>query len=400
MNFFESFRGALISLKANKLRAGLTMLGIIIGIAAVITVVTIGMGGKAAVMQELEKTGVNLFIIYPKSSKQSNTSEAAKLTQQDAESLKRALPQVKSLIPASSEYGALEVNQKSASAIVVGTTPEFAEVRRREIAIGLFFTEDEMASNQRVVVIDPEMANTLFGAGNPLGQQAMINHVPCRVIGVLAKDESTMAQFAPMEQQSSFAYMPWGTWSDIFGTRRIDQFEGITYNKGDLEGTTLSAQRILNQRHGTADQYEVFNVQQLVNAADKITKILTSIISLVAGISLLVGGIGIMNIMLVSVTERTREIGLRKAVGAKERDILKQFLIEASVISLIGGLVGIALGSICAYLIAHLLKWPPLLSIRSIITAVTFSIAVGIFFGFYPAQKAAKLEPMDALRYE
>jgi putative ABC transport system permease protein len=376
------------------------MLGIIIGIAAVITVVTIGMGGKAAVMQELEKTGVNLFIIYPKSSAQNNVSEGMKLTWQDAESLKRSLPHVKSLIPTSSDYGTLEVNQKSTSAIIVGTTPEFAEARRREITVGRFFTEDEMASNRRVVVIDQKMADDLFGAGNPLGQQVMIHHVPCRVIGVLAKDESTFAQYAPMQQQSSFSYMPWGTWSDIFGTRRVDQLEGTTFDKADLESATTTAKRILNQRHGTTDDYEVFNVQQLVEAADKITKILTSIIGLVAGISLLVGGIGIMNIMLVSVTERTREIGLRKAVGAKERDILTQFLLEATVISLIGGLIGIALGSGSAVLISNFLKWPPLLSRWAIITAVTFSIAVGIFFGYYPARKAAKLEPMAALRYE
>ncbi|AHF07900.1 ABC transporter permease [Desulfitobacterium metallireducens] len=400
MSLLESLRGALTSLKANKLRAGLTMLGIIIGIAAVITVVTIGLGGKAAVMQELEKTGVNLFIIHPKSNGQSNTSEGTKLTWQDTDSLKRALPQVKSLIPASSDYGTLEVNQKSTSAIVVGTTPEFAEARRREVAIGRFFSEDEMASNRRVVVIDEKMADILFGAGNPLGQQVMIHHVPCRVIGVLAKDESTFAQFDPMAQQSSFSYMPWGTWSDIFGTRRVDQLEGTTFDKGDLEAATTTAKRILNQRHGTTDGYEIFNVQQLVEAADKITKILTSIISLVAAISLFVGGIGIMNIMLVSVTERTREIGLRKAVGAKERDILMQFLLEATVVSLIGGLIGIALGSVSAVLIANFLKWPPLLSSWAILTAVTFSIAVGVFFGYYPARKAAKLEPMAALRYE
>lgn len=400
MSLLESLLGALTSLKANKLRAGLTMLGIIIGIAAVITVVTIGMGGKAAVMQELEKTGVNLFIIYPKSSAQNNASEGMKLTWQDAESLKRSLPHVKNLIPSSSDYGALEVNQKSTSAIIVGTTPEFAEARRREITLGRFFTEDEMATNRRVVVIDQKMADDLFGAGNPLGQQVMIHHVPCRVIGVLAKDESTFAQYAPMQQQSSFSYMPWGTWSDIFGTRRVDQLEGTTFDKADLESATTTAKRILNQRHGTTDDYEVFNVQQLVEAADKITKILTSIIGLVAGISLLVGGIGIMNIMLVSVTERTREIGLRKAVGAKERDILTQFLLEATVISLIGGLIGIAFGSGSAVLISNFLKWPPLLSRWAIVTAVTFSIAVGIFFGYYPARKAAKLEPMAALRYE
>lgn len=399
MSFLESLKGALSNLKTNKLRAGLTMLGIIIGIAAVIAVVTIGMGGKAAIMQEMEKTGVNLFILYSKTVGQRNSPDGNNLTWQDMESLKRALPQVNSLIPASMEYGTLEVQQKNISAMIVGTTPEFAEVRRRDVASGRFFTTEELAADRRVVVIDQKVADTLFGAGNPLGQQVIVHNVPCRVIGVLAKDQSAFAQF-DMGPQNAFAYMPWGTWSDIYSSRRVDQLQGSTVSEADLEGTIAQAKRILNQRHGTTDQYDAFNVQQLVQAANKITKILTSIIGLVAGISLIVGGIGIMNIMLVSVTERTREIGLRKALGAKERDILTQFLLEATVISLIGGIVGIIVGSGSALLTAKLLKWPPLLSSWAIITAVTFSIVVGVFFGYYPAQKAAKLEPMDALRYE
>lgn len=399
MNFYESLRGALSSLKANKLRAGLTMLGIIIGIAAVITVVTIGMGGKAAIMQELEKTGVNLFILYPKVNSSSNAPQEMKLTLQDVDSLKRALPQVQNLVPTSSEYTTLEVNQKQASAMIVGTTPAFAVVRRRETTVGRFFSEEELASNRRVAVLDQQLADTLFGPGNPLGQSVMIHNVSCRVIGILAKDQSSFAQF-DTGPQNVFSYVPLSTWSDIFGSQRVDQIEGTTANKEDLEATITSAKRILNQRHGTTDQYDAFNIQQLVQAADKITQILTSIIGLVAGISLLVGGIGIMNIMFVSVTERTREIGLRKAVGAKERDILTQFLLEATVISVIGGLIGIVLGSGCAVLIAKLLNWPPLLSNWAIITAVTFSVAVGVFFGYYPARKAAKLEPMAALRYE
>jgi putative ABC transport system permease protein len=399
MSWFEGLRGALLSLKANKLRAGLTMLGIIIGIAAVIAVVTIGMGGKAAVMQELEKTGVNLFVLYPKTMGQNGQGSGASLNLQDVESLKRALPQVQDLVPASLEYGNLEVNQRRSTSMVVGTTSGFAEIRRRETSKGRFFSEEEFIADRRVVVIDQKLADELFGAGNPLGQQVLVHNVPCRVVGVLAKDESTFAQFN-VGPQSSYAYMPWGAWSDIFGSQRVDQIEGSTESEVDIVGTIASAKRILNQRHGTTDQFEAFNVQQLVQAANKITKILTSIIGVVAGISLLVGGIGIMNIMLVSVTERTREIGLRKAVGAKERDILTQFLLEATVISLIGGLIGIALGSGSALLAANLLKWPPILSGWAIVLAASFSVAVGLFFGFYPALQAAKLEPMAALRYE
>lgn len=399
MSLLEGLRGAIFSLRTNKLRTGLTMLGIIIGIAAVIAVVTIGLGGKAAIMLEMEKNGINLFILYPKSVGKTDQAIGERLTIQDGESLRRALPQVKTLIPSSVEYTSLEVNQKRSSAMIVGTTPAFADLRRREIAKGRYFSEEEFSGDRRVVVIDQTLTENFFGAGNPLGQQVIIQNVPCRVIGVLAKDKSAFAQFN-MGPKNAYAYIPWGTWSGIFQATRVDQLEGATYLEADLEGTISSAKRLLNLRHGTTDQYEVFNVQQLVQSAEQITRILTSFIGLVAGISLLVGGIGIMNMMLVSVTERTREIGLRKAVGAKERDILAQFLLEAIVLSLLGGILGIALGVGSAQVVAYLLHWPPLLSGWAIFFAVTFSIGVGLFFGLYPALKAAKLEPMAALRYE
>lgn len=399
MNLYEGLKSALHSVNANKLRAGLTMLGIIIGIAAVIAVVTIGLGGKAAIMQEMEKSGVNLFILYVKSVGQTTSQSTEWINMQDVESLKRALPGIKSILPASMEYAKLEVNQKLSSAVVVGTTSDFAEVRRREIAKGRFFSNEDEGAARRVVVIDDNLARTLFGAGNPLGQQVILRNVPCLVIGVLAKDKSAFAQF-DVGPQNSYAYIPWATWSDIFQTHRVDQLEGSTVREQDIESTIDNAKRILNRRHGTVDKYEAFNVQQLVQATERITHILTSIIGLVAGISLLVGGIGIMNIMLVSVTERTREIGLRKAVGAMEKDIMQQFLLEATILSFSGGVLGIAIGSAGAVLVAKLLNWPPLLSGWAIVLAVTFSIGVGIFFGFYPAWKAAKLEPIVALRYE
>lgn len=398
MTLLESMRGALHSMVANKLRSGLTMLGIVIGIAAVIAVVTIGLGGKAAIMQELQKSGVNLFILYPKSVSRTDSSGNL-LNLQDLEILRHALPGVKTLVPTSIEYASLDVNQKRGSAVVVGTTPEFAGLRNREIAKGRFFSVEEAASGRRVAVIDEDLAGQLFRAGNPVGQPVLIRNVPCRVIGVLAKDKSAFARF-DMGPQNAFAYVPWETWSEIFQSQRVDQLEGSTVKEQDIASTVTQAKRILNTRHGSTDKYEAFNVQQLVQAADKITRILTSIIGFVAGISLLVGGIGIMNIMLVSVTERTREIGLRKAVGARERDILIQFLLEAIILSFSGGLLGILLGIGGAALVAYLLNWPPMLSGWAIVLAVTFSIGVGVFFGYYPARKAAKLEPIVALRYE
>lgn len=399
MNLWEGLRGALRSLRVNKLRASLTMLGIVIGIAAVIAVVTIGLGGKAAIQQEMEKTGVNLFVLYVKAVGQNAVGENERFTLQDVDSLRRSLPQLQYLLPASIEYADLEFSQKREAAVVVGTTPDYAQLRRREVGQGRFFSGEELAADRRVVVIDQDLAASLFGAGNPLGQMVMVRNVSCRVIGVLLKDKSAFAQF-DVGPQNAYAYMPWGTWSDIFQSRRVDQLEGSTFREADLDATINNAKRLLNLRHGTTDRYDAYNVQQLVQVTNKITRILTSIIGFVAGISLLVGGIGIMNIMLVSVTERTREIGLRKAVGAQERDVLIQFLLEAMVLSFSGGLVGIALGVGSAVLAAHLLNWPPLLSGWAIFLAVSFSICVGLFFGFYPAWKAAKLEPMNALRYE
>lgn len=399
MNFLEGLSGAVRSLRINKMRAALTMLGIVIGIAAVIAVVNIGLGGKAAIMQEMEKTGVNLFVLYVKAVGPGGPTDNDRFNSRDVDSLRRALPQIKYLVPASIEYAQLDVSQKRSSAVVVGTASEFAGLRRREVAKGRFFSAEDVISARRVVVIDQTLASDLFGAGNPLGQQVIIRNVPCRVIGVLAKDQSAFAQF-DVGPQSSFAYMPWNTWTDVFQSERIDQLEGSTYRETELETVIAGAKKILNARHGTTDKYEAFNVQQLVQAANKITRILTAIIGVVAGISLLVGGIGIMNIMLVSVKERTREIGLRKAVGARENDILVQFLLEAVVLSFIGGLIGMALGVGSALFASHLLRWPPLLSGWAIALAVSFSIGVGLFFGFYPARQAAKLEPIAALRYE
>ncbi len=399
MNILEGLRGAWRSLTANKLRASLTMLGIVIGIAAVIAVVTIGMGGKAAVLQEMEKTGVNLFVLYPKTVQQDSQSGSAAFTQQDIDSLRRALPRLQYLLPASVQYAGIQINEKNQSAMVVGTTPEFAQLRRRVLGQGRFFSAEESAAGRMVTVLDQDLAANLFGAGNPLGQQVMIQNVACRVIGVLAKDTSVFAQF-DVGPQNSYAYVPWSSWSGMFQSNRIDQLEGSTFQAADLDTVIESAKRLLNRRHGTTDQYEALNAQQLVQAADKITRILTIIVGVVAGISLLVGGIGIMNIMLVSVTERTREIGLRKAVGAKDKDILLQFLLEAILLAFAGGLIGIALGAGGAVLTAYLLSWPSLISGWAVCLAAGFSVAVGLFFGFYPARQAAKLEPIVALHYE
>ncbi|MDA8440909.1 MAG: ABC transporter permease [Peptococcaceae bacterium] len=399
MDLGESIRVAVEGIWANKLRAVLTMLGIVIGIAAVIAVVAIGQGGKAAINREMEKSGSNLFILYVRSVGTESIAPNERLTLQDATALQNALSTIKLIAPSSVEYADAESNERKTEAVVVGTTPPFVTLHNRTVSPGQFFSTDDIEGRRRVAVIDAGLANALFGGINPLGNQILINNTPVRVIGVIQREKSVFAQFN-VGPQRNYMYIPWTTWSDIFATQRIDQLEASAISKDTVQPTIDKAKAILNRRHSTVDRYEAFNVAQMVSAADKIASILTYIVGAVAGISLGVGGIGIMNIMLVSVTERTREIGIRKALGAQRRDILMQFLIEAVVLSLAGGVIGMLVGIGGAFLASYLLNWPPLISWTTILIAVLFSAAVGIFFGIYPANKAARLDPIEALRYE
>lgn len=399
MNWLESVRVALEGLWSNKLRTALTMLGIVIGIASVIAVVAIGQGGKAAITREMEKSGVNLFVLYVRSAGTESTPPNERLNLQDAAVLKEALTSIKEIAPTSIEYDDAVAEERKANVVVVGTTPAFATVRNRTVTPGRFFSTEDLAALHRVAVIDQSLVDQLFVGVDPIGKQIIIRNTPFRVIGVIQKEQSSFVQF-DVGPQRSYIYLPWSTWSEVFGTSRVDQLEASAASS-DLVTTSIEAAKtILNRRHGTHDRYDAFNVQQLVSAADKVANILTYIIGAVAAISLGVGGIGIMNIMLVSVTERTREIGIRKALGARQSDILAQFLIEAVVLSLIGGLIGMLIGIGGAFLASYLLKWPPLISWTTVLIALVFSSCVGVFFGIYPANKAAKLDPIEALRYE
>ncbi len=399
MNWLESFRVAVEGIWANKLRALLTMLGIVIGIASVIAVVAIGQGGRAAINRELEKTGSNLFVLYVRSVGTETVSPHEKLTMQDALALKGSLSTIKEVVPSSIEYGQATAEQRKTQVVVVGTTPPFAALRNRNVDPGRFFDEEDLSAERRVAVIDEGLSGALFNGVDPIGKQVMVNNTPLRVIGVIQKEQSTFAQF-DVGPQRSYIYLPASTWSAVFDSNRVDQLEASAVSKESVDAAIESSKALLNRRHGTSDKYEAFNVEQVVTAANKVARIITYIIGAVAAISLLVGGIGIMNIMLVSVTERTREIGIRKALGARHQDILLQFLLEAVVLSLIGGLVGMVIGIGGAFLASYLLQWPPLVSGFTVLIAVIFSATVGIFFGIYPANKAAKLDPIEALRYE
>jgi putative ABC transport system permease protein len=399
VNWFESIQVALEGIWANKLRAFLTMLGIVIGIASVIAVVAIGQGGRAAISRELEKSGSNLFMLYVRSVGTETISPHEKLNMQDAVALKGALSSIKEVVPSSIEYGEATAEQRKTQAVVVGTTPPFAVLRNRNVAPGRFFEEEDLSAERRVAVIDEQLSSDLFNGVDPIGKQVIVRNTPLRVIGVIQKEQSLFAQF-DMGPKRAYVYVPWYTWSAIFGSDRVDQLEASAISKDTVDSAIEASKALLNRRHSTTDKYEAFNVEQMVTSANKVAGIITYIIGAVAAISLFVGGIGIMNIMLVSVTERTREIGIRKAMGARHQDILLQFLLEAVVLSLIGGLVGMVIGIGGAFLASYLLQWPPLVSGFTILIAVLFSAGVGIFFGIYPANKAAKLDPIEALRYE
>ncbi|NPV91505.1 MAG: FtsX-like permease family protein [Firmicutes bacterium] len=395
MNLLESIRVALEAMWANKLRAGLTMLGIIIGVAAVILVVAIGQGGKAKLMSELEKIGTNLFIVYTEAVSSDTVRQDERITLDDIDAIQDKVKTVKAIAPSSYEYAETRTQYKSKQGMIIGTTASYQEVFNLKLKQGSFFSDSDARVGRRAAVINPKMAEDLFGTASPIGQRIVIRSVPVTVIGVSEEGSSMMG---PNRQGQ--AIIPRALWEDIFASNRVDEIEGKAISKETVDSTIKDILNLLHKRHHNNDRYKAFNLEQQMESANKAMEIVTMVIGAIAGISLVVGGIGVMNIMLVSVTERTREIGIRIAVGAKRRDILRQFLIEAVVLSLVGGIVGLMLGTGLSALFSAVLELPFGFSLSTLLLAFGFSSAVGIFFGIYPASKAAKLSPIEALRYE
>jgi putative ABC transport system permease protein len=377
----------------NKLRSFLTIMGIIIGIAAVITVVAVGQGGRAVLMAEMEKIGTNLFVIYIDWQEGEPPTERD-FTLQDISVIKELVPEITHLAPISYRPATVKGPKKKKPAQVIGTVADYASIAKTRVTRGSFLAAGQ-DSARAVAVLDETLAQEIFGNVDPLGKRVVINDRPAMVIG-LTKEESGFLGL----QTAKNVYVPLGFWQEIFAERAIAQLEGSTVKREDVPQAIAQAVKILERRHQVKDRYKAISLEQQMQVAGKITGIITLIVGAVAGISLLVGGIGVMNIMLVSVTERTREIGIRMALGARRRDILSQFLIEAVVLCLTGGLIGILLGAGGAYLVARLAKWPPLISFGTVVVAFAFSAAVGIFFGIYPANRAARMNPVEALRQE
>ncbi len=397
MNLKECIQVAFEGIRANKMRSALTMLGIIIGVAAVITVVAIGQVGQAAIMSSLEKMGTNLFGVYLRSDEQFALTEADMMTVQDLEVIRNVATDIQYISPASSMSFSAQYERKSKQVYAYGVWPDYKHIRNIQLEKGRFLSEEDEKGGRRVAVIDSKLAEDLFGRGEALKKQITIFGTSFTVIGITQRDESLL--MGGPNQRSSL-YIPYSALQTMIKLDYLSYVEGSAVSKDKTDSAMNQAKKILNSRHHTEDRYQAYSLQQDVEQIDTVMTILQLVIGSVAAISLLVGGIGVMNIMLVSVTERTREIGIRKALGARYKDIMIQFLIEAVVICSIGGAIGAMLGIGGGVLAAGLAKIPPAISPLTIVIAFGFSTTIGLFFGLYPARKAAKMSPVEALRYE
>ena len=410
MNMGALLRVAMRALAVNKLRSALTMLGIIIGVGAVIVMIAVGAGAQARVEEQIRSLGSNLLLIL------SGTTTAGgvrmgfgsnlTISEDDAAAITREIPEALAA-PALRGTAQLVWGNQNWSTVIFGVTPDYFEVRQWTIAAGGPFDLADIAGATKVCLLGQTVARQLFGGVDPVGQQIRIRRVPFTVIGVLeAKGQSMMGT-----DQDDLVLMPISTARKrVLGATSLAKQRSVgtiwvkVRDGYDMKAAEEQVRALLRQRHrlqpGQDDDFSLRNLEEVAATQEASSRVLALLLAAVASVSLVVGGIGIMNIMLVSVTERTREIGLRMAVGARTRDILGQFLVEAVTLSLIGGLVGVGLGTAAAYTVAQFAGWRIVLAPEAVLLAVAFAFAIGVFFGFYPARKASRLNPVEALRFE
>jgi putative ABC transport system permease protein len=408
INIPSTFRIAFRALKVNKMRSALTMLGIIIGVGAVIAMLAVGTGASKRIAEQISSMGSNLLIILPGTTTaggvRMGSGTQPTLTMGDAEAIRRECPAVSNIAPVLSGVAQVVYGHQNWSTGVMGTTPSMLTVRDWPLASGRLFTDQDVKSATKVCLLGQSVVDNLFGDTNPIGQVVRIKNVPFTVAGVLDKK----GQSPQGQDQDDTILVPVTTaQKKLFGTTFPGMVRIIMVkakSTEDLASAEKQINELLRQRHHIGpkqdNDFTVRNLTSIMQTAEQSTRIMTILLGAIASVSLLVGGIGIMNIMLVSVTERTREIGIRMAIGAKTWDIRLQFIIEALTLSLIGGVAGIIAGISSSELISMLAGWTTIVSPLSILLAFGFSGMVGIFFGFYPAYKASLLDPIDALRYE